>query len=374
MPIKFRCPHCEQFLGISRSRAGAITDCPTCGRTIRVPQLDGSIVPLPKPEINLGDSQLRDALSALASLEGDSSAQLTLTATSTEKSASKSRSEPEVIDSVDPRPVVVPIAEKQSVEALDASISDGEIDVLAELGKLNAAPSSSYKKVNSPAPQTSRHWRWLILGGVAACGFSFLLGRMSSNASSVEEPQAVVIANKVPAPDPEVVVPPVAPEAEENPETPVAADQQDATLVGIVTWTDPAGETRPDKGARVLILPRERSGKSRLPEEGLRVGANSSDEAVLSAAIAALGGQLTEADSEGKFHFAQLPPGQYGVLVVSRFQSASSAQQLAPEVIEFLQTYFNQPERLWGRVQANFQFIKVPTEQGKQITVEFSDR
>ena len=34
MPIKFHCPHCEQFLGISRGKAGALTDCPSCGRTL----------------------------------------------------------------------------------------------------------------------------------------------------------------------------------------------------------------------------------------------------------------------------------------------------------------------------------------------------
>ncbi|TWT50116.1 hypothetical protein KOR42_36630 [Thalassoglobus neptunius] len=378
MPIKFRCPHCEQFLGISRSRAGAITDCPTCGRTIRVPQLDGSIDPLPEPEINLGDNQLRDALSALASLEGDLSPQLTLTASPSDEAVTKSRSQPEAIDSVDPRPVVVPIAEKQSVDALDTSISDGEIDVLAELGKLEAAPPSAYQKAKPTPLKPGGQWRWIILGGVVACALSFLLGRISSNVGSVDEPQEVVVANKVPVPDSEVAVPPVVENAQENdrenPANPVAVQESSATLDGIVTWVDPTGESRPDKGARVLVLPRERIGTSRLPEEGLRVGADQNDQNVLSAAIAALGGRMGRVDSEGKFHFAQLSSGQYGVLIVSQFQSASSADQLAPEFITFLQSYFDQPDRLWGRVQAKFQFIKVPTDQGKPIEVEFSNR
>ena len=70
MPIKFRCQHCEQFLGIARSRAGAIVDCPQCGRSLRVPNLDGRVRKMPPPtKIVRGDSGLMSALSELATLE-----------------------------------------------------------------------------------------------------------------------------------------------------------------------------------------------------------------------------------------------------------------------------------------------------------------
>ena len=68
MPIKFRCDHCRQFLGISRSKAGEIFDCPSCGRTIRVPELDGTIRPLPRPGLDLKDARLSEALGAVADL------------------------------------------------------------------------------------------------------------------------------------------------------------------------------------------------------------------------------------------------------------------------------------------------------------------
>ncbi len=68
MPIKFRCQHCRQFLGISRSKAGEIFDCPTCGWTLRVPDLDGSIKPLPSPGLDMGDSKLAKALDELEPL------------------------------------------------------------------------------------------------------------------------------------------------------------------------------------------------------------------------------------------------------------------------------------------------------------------
>tara|TARA_R110002072_G_scaffold155657_2_gene306003 strand:- start:11436 stop:12782 length:1347 start_codon:yes stop_codon:yes gene_type:complete len=72
MPIKFRCQHCRQFLGISRSKAGEIFDCPTCGWTLRVPDLDGSVKPLPDPGLDMGDSKLARALDELASIDNPS--------------------------------------------------------------------------------------------------------------------------------------------------------------------------------------------------------------------------------------------------------------------------------------------------------------
>ncbi|MDZ4688115.1 MAG: hypothetical protein SH850_23825, partial [Planctomycetaceae bacterium] len=68
MPIKFRCSYCRQFLGISRNRAGEVFDCPTCGRSIRVPGLDGVVAPLPELELNSADAHLARALDELAAL------------------------------------------------------------------------------------------------------------------------------------------------------------------------------------------------------------------------------------------------------------------------------------------------------------------
>lgn len=68
MPIKFRCQHCDQLIGISRSKAGDIVDCPTCGMSVRVPGLDGEIAPLPQPKLDLKDVELASALDELAAI------------------------------------------------------------------------------------------------------------------------------------------------------------------------------------------------------------------------------------------------------------------------------------------------------------------
>ena len=37
MPIRFRCPFCDQLLGISRRKVGAVVDCPRCRGRVGVP-------------------------------------------------------------------------------------------------------------------------------------------------------------------------------------------------------------------------------------------------------------------------------------------------------------------------------------------------
>jgi hypothetical protein len=40
MPIRFRCPHCQQLLGIARRKAGTSVNCPTCHQSVLVPLHD----------------------------------------------------------------------------------------------------------------------------------------------------------------------------------------------------------------------------------------------------------------------------------------------------------------------------------------------
>src|SRR5579871_6878326 len=38
MPIRFRCRHCDQLMGIARRKAGMMVQCPTCHNQVLVPQ------------------------------------------------------------------------------------------------------------------------------------------------------------------------------------------------------------------------------------------------------------------------------------------------------------------------------------------------
>lgn len=48
MPIRFRCGHCNQLMGIARRKAGMSVHCPTCHAQVVVPQPDAESPP-PEP-------------------------------------------------------------------------------------------------------------------------------------------------------------------------------------------------------------------------------------------------------------------------------------------------------------------------------------
>ena len=43
MPIRFRCQHCHQLMGIARRKAGTVVSCPTCRGQV--------VVPSPEPQL-----------------------------------------------------------------------------------------------------------------------------------------------------------------------------------------------------------------------------------------------------------------------------------------------------------------------------------
>ncbi len=55
MPIRFRCPFCDQLLGISRRKVGTVIECPNCHGQVGVPGDDpvpeaASLPGAPPPE------------------------------------------------------------------------------------------------------------------------------------------------------------------------------------------------------------------------------------------------------------------------------------------------------------------------------------
>jgi hypothetical protein len=50
MPIRFRCHHCHQLLGIARRKSGTHVNCPTCHREVLVPaENEAPAVAAPQP-------------------------------------------------------------------------------------------------------------------------------------------------------------------------------------------------------------------------------------------------------------------------------------------------------------------------------------
>ncbi len=310
MPIKFRCNYCRQFLGISRTRAGEVFDCPTCGRAIRVPELDGSVAPLPEPELDGADAHLARALSELAALvPGDQDL----------PRVARELSEPEAeIPQPLPEPVPVEIALPVMVTPVTplmsgpASDKEGDAgaalqDVLRELSTL-PAEEPAVETQNAPRFLTSAvapprgTWTSTLVTAIAA-----LLGAMGGVWS--------VFAVSGPLTNEDVREPPVAP---------AVANADTVTVRGRVTYQADAGTIAPDVGACVIILPGTWDGAARLAPIGLRAADHAVDQAVAAAMVRAMGGAVVWTDAAGEYEVTLPRAGAHRVLVLSRLAAASN--------------------------------------------------
>lgn len=361
MPIKFRCPHCQQFLGISRAKAGTVTDCPTCGRTLRVPDLQGRVAPLPPPQLDLDDNQLVEALGALASL---GSSDLSSEKAVLNRPAAPAALTPKVA-APPPEPLAPDSGEQEVIAEPVPHVEDasefsvvGDADVLNQLRQIPESP----RKGTAPSPRGFAIGPAVLLIVSLACLVSGGLIGWG-------------VGRRVPE-TPEETSPAAAPQAE--PAAPVAApavgDPAMATILGQVTYEGPGGTDKPDRGARVLCLPLSRSGTLKVSPVGLRVGADDADRRLLQSFVQTMGGRLTESGESGSFSL-ELPPGQgYGILVASRYQQRAAATPLPAACRQLLEQYFDRPEQLLGEVQFFYrEFSSLEAGGVEQFDVHFAE-
>lgn len=370
MPIKFRCPHCQQFLGISRAKAGLVTDCPTCGRTIRVPNLDGSIDPLPPPKFDLADAGLRNALNALASLEGG----VSVVEAPPEKRpavavpARSSATTPPV--ELAPQPAPAPIVLSLAVEAPapSAETPGPRANVgaaLQELAATTASPEPIHvdrQPVSVVRGISGLVYSLSVLGSfLAGVGLGYSVWGLRGNPqANLPTPQTDGV-NRGSAP----VQAPVQPAQQPAVATP--APQQG--LAGHLTYLNASGQSLNDAGARVLLLPEKLPGQSKLPVAGFRAGASEADRKLAEAAIAAIGGQLVIADRTGHYRLSA-PPGQYHLLIMSRFSPRDEQTALIEDVRKLSAEFFDRPQLLVGQVNYHYQLLTLDSA-GKVLNHQF---
>ena len=346
MPIKFRCPNCRQFLGISREKAGALTDCPTCGRTIRIPDLDGQVKPLPKPKLNLGDSELAGALDALARLDTPGA--------SGEADESKPVAvalEPDDVQELEPVPPAEPVAVQPALPAVE--MDPKKTGGAASSPTANAAALNDIIRLSpdvARAEATSLTQRGpgtvltvgAVVGGILVFGLGILVGRFTAPAGR----RVPVEASSIPA-DP----------AEAEPDEPIPAESAAhliPALSGRLTYVTDGGDVEPDAGARIIALPIERIGTAKLAVVGFRAGAADADRTLAKTSLRALGGDYVIADEQGEYTVQLGAAGDYQVLFLSRFQPRDETSFLAPPLQEALSTYFDRPTALVGPVAYEF--------------------
>lgn len=358
MPIKFRCPHCQQFLGISRSKAGAVTDCPTCGRTIRIPNLDGQVAPLPAPRFDAQDDQLVAALGALASIPQEDQP--------VAEDAAALAAAPEVVVqkavvAVVPEVVPPPLDELEVVAEPVPNVEDasefsliGEEDALAQLGKLRPATTPNRTQPQK-GPRFGAAVLLLVSVASAASGALMTWGLLRGQVRTVAKPAvspAVAVAQPVATP-------------------PAKAEVAGPQIRGEVSYVAPGGSLKPDHGARVLVLPLVRQGSAKIVGTGFRVGADAVDRQLLAASAEALGGELQLADDAGRFMVELASPGEYGVLIASRYQSRPEQVPLPERCQQFLAQYFERPDLMIGNVQYRYQQLTVAAAPSEPLKVEF---
>ena len=379
MPIKFRCNYCRQFLGISRAQAGGVVDCPTCGRSIRVPLLDGTVQPLPTPELNMQDAHLARALDELANLGGLLDQPLPAARPASGEAVDDDDDENAIPQPIpEPIPIEVPIAPtpikiNPPVQALESvpdssavtpgqsvpndhdagsraagSAAARERGLFAELASL-APPDAPAARPNGPQREeefpalphagTRVYRSQLSVGRTTFAALALFLGGMF-----VERFARIIESLNPSTPSP---AGPSAPAAEVSSE-----------VTGRITFQSAEGESQPDRGARLIVFPTERTGEVKLPVTGFRPADGEADAKVAAAALKSLGGALATADEQGRFHL-DLPAGSYRILVLSHFQSRDESEAIDPDITKLLSAYFDKPADLLGRVKHHFAPLRV---------------
>lgn len=341
MPIKFRCSHCRQFLGISPSKAGELTDCPACGRTLRVPNLDGTVAPIPAGHIDASDPHLAEALSALSRIGEPAPQSTAATAVVSPVAVSTAARSAVPVVTV---PVQAPLpAERVAHEQLSPRVAEPIPELLIDFENSLEEPK--------PLRRSGRRTNELrIAAALLAAVALFLAGFFAGRASKVQSvaPADIRAAKQQP----------VAADPRHEPAEPAAVPAAVPGVSGAVTWQAADGQSRPDGGARVLALPAEFPTSPPLAVAGFRAGTVPTERDRAIAVIRAAGGDYAIADAAGRFTL-QVAAGRYQVLFVSRHQSRDSTQPLEEGIAQLLAAFFDQPTGLVGSVSvalANVEF------------------
>ena len=340
MPIKFRCPHCRQFLGIAPSQAGMIVDCPTCGRAVRVPHADGRVEPLPSPELDVHDARLRQALDEVALIGAGPLRQSASGQADLVVGDSAAGSLPVDAPELTPAPVAVPVRTEP--------LSDEErslAEALAELAKLAPARPPVGVTVEEEPPSL---WKWIALLGLAAA-MAFVAGYLAGRGARPADERSEHDARKTPL---------AAAKAE-----PVEPRDDTPAIRGRITWRTSEGDSRPDRGARVFVLPEAPTGEARLSVSALLDDPDSASFRSAVEELRSLGGDLVIVNEQGTFEVQVAAAGVYTILAVSNYQPRAREQEIEPGVQSLLERFFDRPRRVLGSTRYRAAQLRYPGDK-----------
>lgn len=310
--------------------------------------LDGTVQPMPGPELNLEDTHLSRALDELAKLVDapveilsparEDSGLTELDESDSENSIPQPLPEPIPIEvPLPPTPVVVTPAVNASLTPATEQSLSGERGLLEELEALSAGmpidTSAKPEVAASPPPFRPQPAAMSPLLLSLVCTSLFVAGMLTERFVRLFER------------------PPQAASREEK--KTVAANE----LTGRITFKSPSGESQPDRGARILVFPQQRTGEIKLPVVGFRPSDAPADQIVANAALRALGGGATSADDKGAYRLP-IEAGSYRILVLSHFQK-SDGSPVDPELEKILSLYFDRPNELLGQLGHQYSPLRI---------------
>jgi hypothetical protein len=332
-----------------------------CGKTLRVPDLDGSVRPLPTPELNLEDSSLVDALGELAGIGHQTEAGVPVRPAAGKIVIAPQHSAPEPI-AVEPLAPAQPVhvadteralqpARSQQDTAASAADAEGTVnDPHEELRTIVASPSAD-KPTSRRTPKkrpsrrrraNRRTWieRTLIAGGFLTVGFGLALLFSPSSAFRADDAGRDGLGEQ---------------DQDDAPAKGAPVEELVPAVQGRVTYVTEAGDSRPDQGAKIIVLPVDRKGTVKLDVVGFLVGSADADESIAAASLRALGGNVASADLEGQYRLELGQPGTYHLLVISRHQSRNWEVGVEEDVQQQLARFFVRPSTLLGQLAYDVQ-------------------
>lgn len=363
MPIKFRCKYCQQFLGISRSRAGAVVDCPRCARSVRVPELDGRTRKMPEVPKPKNDSALISALSELSSLDGD-------TVGNVKPSAKENAAAP--VEPAFSEPIDLPFSEKpvsidrrlpaameaqEEVGLVDPQYSDSPVALTESLSELASLEHDSEDgPVSTELLQemrtTSGAQKWMSMPALLL-SFIALIGGLAGGwwlaESGLVNLDRFRPKNSAPKPDGSVDAASELPNM--NRQVPNSStDSADVVVQGTIQFQDPSGHLLPDAGALILLLPSERIGTLLLDARSLNLLPAHPDFQATKAALNSFNATIVQADEEGLFAVSYSPDNACKIIVISKHSQRPDDVPLRADIQQLLKMYFQSPNHLCGRL------------------------
>lgn len=368
MPIKFRCQHCDQFLGIAQSRAGADVDCPRCGRKLRVP---GSQPAEAAHGVHShgkrSEDTLYSALSELSALadprysneryrhssvsaeaKADSNAAVmaaparasvpqTAVAVSTEIVAEEVSTPAEAVsvqqtfsnDRPDEQPIQDHSPENEYLHELAGladSAGEGELspELLDEMRSISRGSGHIFATLVGGA--------CLVVAGVVAGWYAARSGVADTLSTlNVEEER------------------PRQRNLEDLDLTTVSSNSVETIVSGVVHFEGEFGEPLADAQSLVLILPVEHPGTLVLSSRSVLNDETHPDFKATAAALATLGGRIMRTSETGEFTTSLNRDSRFIAVAISQNLSRPTDVPISGDIDRLLKTWFDAPSRMIGR-------------------------